>query len=196
MHAADPGPTAGAGAQADAPATLEKATFASGCFWCTEAVFQQLRGVVSVRSGYTGGHVQNPTYEDVCNGTTGHAEAIELTFDPRAVSYKDLLEVFWKTHDPTTLNRQGNDVGDQYRSAVFYHNDAQRQLAEHYRSELDRAKAFGAPIVTEIVPASAFYPAESYHQNYYRTNPRQPYCAAIIRPKVDKVKQVFQDRLK
>lgn len=197
MHAADEDRTsADRRTVAGAPSQLEKATFASGCFWCTEAVFQQLRGVESVRSGYTGGQVENPTYEQVCGGDSGHAEAIELTFDPKAISYKDLLEVFWKTHDPTTLNRQGADQGTQYRSAIFYHNDEQRRLAEHYRDELDQAKAFAQPIVTEIVAASTFYPAEKYHQNYFRDNARQPYCAAVIRPKVDKVKEVFRDRIK
>jgi len=177
-------------------AGLETATFGAGCFWCTEAIFQQLRGVRTVVSGYTGGTVPNPTYEQICDGATGHAEVIQLTFDPKEISFKDLLEVFWQTHDPTTLNRQGNDHGPQYRSAVFYHNDEQRRLAEEYKQRLDAAGAFSAPIVTEITPFSIFYPAEKYHQNYYADNSRKPYCAAIIRPKIDKVKKAFADKLK
>jgi peptide-methionine (S)-S-oxide reductase len=175
---------------------LETATFGSGCFWCTEAVFQQLKGVRSAISGYSGGQTKNPTYEDVCSGATGHAEVIQVVFDPREISYPELLEVFWKTHDPTTLNRQGADVGTQYRSAIFYHNDEQQRQAERYKRELDAAGAFAKPIVTEITPFSEFYPAEGYHQKYFQSNPRQPYCAAIIRPKVDKVRQVFADKLK
>lgn len=177
-------------------APLETATFGSGCFWCTEAVFQQLRGVHAVESGYSGGHVPHPTYEQVCTGATGHAEVIQVRFDPSVVTYAELLEVFWKTHDPTTRNRQGNDVGPQYRSAIFYHNDAQRSLAEHYKQKLDESGAFPAPIVTEIVPFTAFFPAEAYHQNYFADNARQPYCAFVIRPKVEKLKQVFADKLK
>jgi len=175
---------------------FEKATFGAGCFWCTEAVFQQLKGVQSVVSGYSGGHVKNPTYQQVTSGRTGHAEVIQVAFDPEVISYADLLEVFWQTHDPTTPNRQGNDFGPQYRSAVFYHNDEQRQLAEHYKQKLDESGAFDAPIVTEIAPFTEFYRAESYHQNYFDANPFQPYCAMVVRPKVEKVKKVFKDKLK
>jgi peptide-methionine (S)-S-oxide reductase len=181
---------------AEAPERLEKATFGGGCFWCTEAVFQQLKGVHSVVSGYSGGGLPNPTYGDVCSGTTGHAEVIQVSFDPNVISYPELLEVFWKTHDPTTLNRQGYDVGTQYRSVVFYHSDEQREQAERIKRKLDESSAFGAPTVTEIAPLAAFYPAESYHQNYYNDNPRQPYCSVVIGPKLDKVKKVFQDKLK
>ena len=175
---------------------FEKATFGAGCFWCTEAVFQQLKGVQSVVSGYSGGHVKNPTYQQVTSGTTGHAEVTQVAFDPAVISFDELLEVFWQTHDPTTPNRQGNDFGPQYRSAIFYHNDEQRRLAEHYKQKLDESGAFDAPIVTEIAPFTEFYRAESYHQNYFDENPYQPYCAIVVRPKVDKVKKVFKDKLK
>jgi peptide-methionine (S)-S-oxide reductase len=177
-------------------AMLATATFGNGCFWCTEAVFQQLKGVHSVVSGYSGGHVKNPTYRQVCDGTTGHAEVIQITYDPNVVSYDELLEVFWKTHDPTTPNQQGNDIGPQYRSVVFYHDDEQRRLAEHYKKELDAAGAFRRPIVTEISPFTEFYPAEDYHQRYYEQNPEQSYCRFVIAPKVEKLRQVFQDKLK
>jgi peptide-methionine (S)-S-oxide reductase len=176
-------------------ARLETATFAGGCFWCSEAIFQNLKGVTSVVSGYTGGSVENPTYEQVCSGTTGHAEAIQITFDPAKISYKELLEVFWQTHDPTTLNRQGNDSGTQYRSAVFYHSDQQRQTAELYKKELTAAKIWADPIVTEIVPFKKFYKAEEYHQNYYRQNADQPYCRFVITPKMEKFKKVFEKKL-
>ena len=175
---------------------LSKATFGNGCFWCTEAIFQRVKGVHSVVSGYTGGKVKNPTYREVCFGRTGHAEAIEITYDPAVVSYEELLEIFWKTHDPTTLNRQGNDVGTQYRSAVFYHDETQRELAEHYKQKLDASGVFDNPIVTEITPASVFYPAEDYHQNYFNENGEQPYCRVIIQPKVEKFKQVFRESMK
>jgi peptide-methionine (S)-S-oxide reductase len=175
---------------------LEKATFGSGCFWCTEAVFQRLKGVHAVVSGYSGGRVPNPTYQQVCTGTTGHAEVIQVTYDPQTISFDELLEVFWQTHDPTTLNRQGPDIGTQYRSAIFYHNDQQRRLAEHYKQKLDASRAFRGPIVTEITAFTAFYPAEKYHQNYFNANPRQPYCAAVVKPKVEKFKKVFKDKLK
>lgn len=178
------------------PPHLEIATFGSGCFWCTEAMFQRLKGVESVVSGYSGGHVKNPTYKQVCSGTTGHAEAIQVKFDPKKITYAELLEVFWKTHDPTTLNRQGNDVGTQYRSVIFYHNTQQREQAEHYKEKLDAAKVFNGPIVTEIEPYREFFPAEDYHQDYYRLNSRQPYCAMVIAPKVEKLKKVFHDKLK
>jgi peptide-methionine (S)-S-oxide reductase len=180
----------------ESPPGMAKATFGAGCFWCTEAVFQQLKGVKSVVSGYSGGSVKNPTYQQVCTGTTGHAEAIQVTYDPAVISYEELLEVFWQTHDPTTRDRQGNDVGPQYRSVIFYHTDEQKLLAEHYKQKLDAAKAFPVPIVTEIIPFTEFYRAEGYHQNYFEENPAQPYCRAIIRPKVEKVKKVFQDKLK
>jgi peptide-methionine (S)-S-oxide reductase len=175
---------------------FESATFGSGCFWCTEAVFLQLKGVHSVVSGYSGGKVENPTYEQVCSGSTGHAEAIQVSYDPGVVSYPQLLEVFWKTHDPTTLNAQGNDVGTQYRSVIFYHNDEQKRLAEQYKQELDSSGAYNRPIVTEIAPFHKFYPAENYHQNYFELNPRQSYCAYVIQPKVEKFRKVFADRLK
>ncbi len=178
------------------PAKIETATFGNGCFWCTEAIFQQIDGVVSVASGYSGGTVDNPTYKQVCTGNTGHAEVIQITYDPAKVSFSDLLEVFWSTHDPTTLNRQGADVGTQYRSAVFYHTEEQRQLAEQYKKELDASKAFDNPIVTEITPFSKFYKAEDYHQNYYNQNGEQPYCQFVIRPKMEKFKKVFEKKLK
>jgi peptide-methionine (S)-S-oxide reductase len=178
------------------PEKLALATFGTGCFWCTEAVFQQLKGVDSVTSGYSGGEVENPTYEEVCLGTTGHAEVVQIAYDPEVISFKELLEVFWKAHDPTTRNRQGNDVGPQYRSAVFYHDEEQKQLAEEYKRRLDESGAFRAPIVTEITKFTKFYPAEDYHQDYFRLNPRQGYCAFVIRPKVEKIREVFADKLK
>ncbi|HEV3385190.1 MAG TPA: peptide-methionine (S)-S-oxide reductase MsrA [Gemmata sp.] len=183
------------GAQARAN-DLETATFGSGCFWCTEAVFQQLKGVQAVMSGYSGGSVENPTYQEICTGMTGHAEVIQVTFDPKVVSYQELLEVFWRTHDPTTLNRQGNDVGTQYRSVIFYHSDRQRQLAERYREKIDAAHVFSKPLVTEIAPFTTFYAAEDYHQNYYTNHTQQPYCRSIIGPKIDKLRKVFQEKLK
>jgi peptide-methionine (S)-S-oxide reductase len=175
---------------------VDKATFGAGCFWCTEAVFLRLRGVQSVVSGYAGGHVAKPTYQQVCTGTTGHAECVQVTYDPTVVSYTELLEVFFKTHDPTTLNRQGPDAGTQYRSAIFYHHDRQRAEAEKAKAALDEAHAFPKPIVTQIVPFKEFYPAEDYHQDYFARNPRQPYCAAVVRPKVEKLEHVFRDKLK
>jgi peptide-methionine (S)-S-oxide reductase len=174
----------------------DTATFGTGCFWCTEAIFQQLEGVLKVTSGYSGGHVKNPSYEQVCDGTTGHAEVIQMIYDPAKISFDELLEVFWETHDPTTLNRQGNDVGTQYRSAVFYHNAEQKQKAEKYKAELDKSGAFSNKIVTEVTPASAFYAAENYHQNYYNQNGSQPYCTFVIRPKMEKFQKVFKDKLK
>ncbi len=175
---------------------LETATIGAGCFWCVEAVFQQLEGVKTVVSGYTGGKVENPTYRQVSAGTTGHAEVIQLTYDPKVVTFPELLEVFWQTHDPTTLNRQGADVGTQYRSAVFYHTPEQKALAEKYKQELDASGAFNSPIVTEIVPVGKFYKAEDYHQNYYNLNSSQPYCSYVITPKLEKLKKVFKDKLK
>jgi len=175
---------------------LATATFGAGCFWCTEAVFQQVEGVESVTSGYSGGRVENPTYEQVCSKKTGHAEVVQITYDPNIVSYKELLEIFWKTHDPTTPNRQGNDVGPQYRSVIFYHDDEQRQLAAKYKKKLDESGAFKDPIVTEISECEKFYPAEDYHQNYYKLNPRQGYCAFVIAPKLKKFKAAFAEKLK
>lgn len=175
---------------------LELATFGNGCFWCTEAVFQNLKGVYQVESGYTGGKVKNPTYKEVCSGLTGHAEVIQLQYDPAEITYAELLEVFWQTHDPTTLNKQGADEGTQYRSAVFFHSEEQRQLAEAYKKKLDEAGAFDDPIVTEITPASVFYKAENYHQNYYNLNGSAPYCSYVIRPKLEKFKKAFAEKLK
>jgi peptide-methionine (S)-S-oxide reductase len=174
----------------------DTATFGTGCFWCTEAIFQQLEGVEKVTSGYGGGHVANPSYKEVCNGTTGHAECIQVIYDPKKITYDELLEVFWQTHDPTTLNRQGNDVGTQYRSVVFYHNNEQKEKAEHYKAELDKSGAFNNPIVTEITAFTNFYPAENYHQDYYEQNGDQPYCSLVIRPKVEKFQKVFKSKLK
>lgn len=171
-------------------------TFGSGCFWCTEAIFQQVEGVIKVVSGYSGGHVVNPTYEQVCEKNTGHAEVCQLVYDPSKVSFDMLLEVFWQTHDPTTVDRQGNDVGPQYRSVIFYHDDEQRKKAEHYRDELNKANAFGSPIVTAIEPFRNFYAAENYHQDYYRNNRNQPYCYFVIRPKLEKFEKVFRDKKK
>jgi peptide-methionine (S)-S-oxide reductase len=175
---------------------IETATFANGCFWCTEAVFQQLKGVEKVTSGYSGGHIENPTYEEVCNKKTGHAECLQIEYDPAKISFDELLEVFWKTHDPTTLNRQGNDVGPQYRSVIFYHNAEQKEKAEKYKAALNASGIFDAPIVTTIEPFTIFYPAENYHKNYYRNNTSQPYCYYVIKPKMEKLKKVFADKLK
>jgi len=174
----------------------ELATFGSGCFWCTEAIFQNVKGVEKVVSGYTGGKIKNPTYKEVCSGLTGHAEVVQITFNPNLVSYDELLEIFWKTHDPTTLNKQGADVGTQYRSAVFFHSEKQKQLAEKYKVALDQSGAFDRPIVTEISPAVVFYPAEDYHQNYYNLNGDAPYCSYVIQPKLEKFKKVFKEKLK
>jgi len=175
---------------------MEVATFASGCFWCTEAVFQRIKGVEKIVSGYAGGRAMNPTYKQVCGGDTGHAEAIQVHYDPAKISYEELLEIFWKTHDPTTIDRQGNDVGSQYRSAIFYHNEEQKKLAEEYKKKLDEAAVWDDPIVTEIAPFTNFYPAEDYHQNYYNQNPNQGYCSFVIRPKVEKLQKVFREKLK
>lgn len=175
----------------------DTAYLAAGCFWCIEAIFQQLDGVISVSSGYTAGHVKNPSYKEVCTGLTGHAEAARIIYDPAKLSFDELLEVFWKTHDPTTLNRQGADVGTQYRSGIYYINDEQKATAEKYKKELDASGAFEKPIVTEIVPFDgAFYVAEDYHQNYYNQNGEQGYCRMVIQPKVEKFKKVFPDKLK
>jgi peptide-methionine (S)-S-oxide reductase len=175
---------------------MEVATFGNGCFWCTEAIFQDLKGVQSAVSGYSGGQVENPTYKQVCTGNTGHAEVLQITYDPAVITFDELLEVFWQTHDPTTLNRQGNDIGTQYRSAIFYHNETQKKLSEEYKKKLNESGAFSKPIVTEIVPFKKFYKAEDYHQNYYNLNGEQPYCSMVIKPKVDKFKKVFKEKLK
>ena len=177
-------------------AAKEVATLAGGCFWCLEAVFDDLKGVESVESGYMGGRTANPTYEQVCSGDTGHAEVVRLTFDPDMVSFKEILEVFFVIHDPTTLNRQGNDVGTQYRSAVFYHSAEQKSAAEQVIANLDSAGIYDDPIVTEVVPASQFHVAEDYHQEYFRRNPAQPYCAYVVRPKVAKFRKHFLEKLK
>ncbi|MCA0381743.1 MAG: peptide-methionine (S)-S-oxide reductase MsrA [Bacteroidetes bacterium] len=176
--------------------TTDTATFGAGCFWCTEAVFQELKGVLKVTSGYSGGHVANPTYEQVTSKTTGHAEVTQIVYNPEQISFDELLEVFWKTHDPTTPNRQGADVGPQYRSAIFYHSASQKELAEKYKAELDKSGAFNAPIVTEINAFKAFYAAEDYHQNFYANNPNYGYCSYVIKPKLDKFRKVFQEKLR
>jgi peptide-methionine (S)-S-oxide reductase len=176
---------------------VEIATFATGCFWCTEALFEELKGVLKVTSGYSNGHVPDPTYKDVCTGETGHAECVQIQYEPDKISYDELLEVFFEVHDPTTLNRQGADVGTQYRSAIFYHNNEQKEKAIYYKNELDKSGAFKNPIVTEIAAAEKFYPAEDYHQEYYQNNKNSnPYCAVVIRPKMDKFKKVFAKKLK
>ncbi len=175
---------------------METATFGAGCFWCVEAVFQEVDGVESVVSGYSGGARPDPTYGSVSTGVTGHAEACQITYDPKKVTYAELLEIFWKTHDPTTKDRQGADVGTQYRSVIFTHNEEQKKLAEHYRGELEKAKIYDDPIVTEIVPFRAFYEAEAYHQDYYSSNPDQGYCRIVIQPKLEKFRKVFHDKLK
>ena len=180
----------------DSNVKLDTATFGTGCFWCTEAIFQQLEGVEKVTSGYSGGTVPNPTYEQVCSKTTGHAECLNIMYDPRKTTFDELLEVFWQTHDPTTLNRQGADVGTQYRSVVFYHNEEQRAKTEKYKTELDKSGAFDNPIVTSLEPFTIFYPAENYHQNYYNSNGSQGYCQFVIRPKVEKFEKVFKSKLK
>lgn len=183
-------------AQTQAHKKSDTATFGAGCFWCVEAVFQRLKGVEKVISGYEGGTVENPTYKQVCTGETGHAEVCQIVYNPEEITFEELLEVFWQTHDPTTLNRQGADVGTQYRSAVFFHSEEQRQKAEFYKAELDKSGAFSSPIVTEIAPATRFYPAENYHQNYYNDNPYQGYCTFVVRPKVEKFEKVFKNKLK
>ncbi|WP_273842092.1 peptide-methionine (S)-S-oxide reductase MsrA [Rubrobacter calidifluminis] len=174
----------------------EKATLAGGCFWCLEAVFEELRGIEKVESGYSGGHVPNPTYEQVCTGTTGHAEVVQLTYDPGVISYREILEVFFTVHDPTTLNRQGPDVGTQYRSAIFYHDEEQRRTAEEVISEFEEKGVWEDPIVTEVTPFEAFYPAEEYHREYFRNHPDQPYCRVVIAPKVAKFRKQYLERLK
>ncbi|MBP9925802.1 MAG: peptide-methionine (S)-S-oxide reductase MsrA [Cyclobacteriaceae bacterium] len=175
---------------------LEVATLGSGCFWCTEAFFLRLKGVESVVSGYSGGQIKNPTYREVCSGLTGHAEVIQVKFDPSMISYEEILEVFWNTHDPTTLNKQGADEGTQYRSVVFYHNDSQKKIAEEYKAQLNQSEVYNNPVVTEISPFKEFYPAEEYHQNYYMLNPNQGYCQYVIRPKVEKFNKEYASKLK
>jgi peptide-methionine (S)-S-oxide reductase len=177
-------------------AGMEVATFGTGCFWCSEALFETLDGVTNVVSGYSGGHVSKPTYKEVCEGTTGHAECIQVTYDPKKITYTALLEAFFRGHDPTSLNRQGNDVGTQYRSVIFYHNDEQKKLAEEAKNELNKSGAYAKPIVTEIVKEGKFYVAEDYHQDYFAKNPDQGYCAFVIAPKLDKFRKVFHDKLK
>lgn len=174
----------------------DTATFAAGCFWCVEAQFQQLEGVDTVVSGFIGGHVANPTYKEVCTGTTGHAEACNITYDPSVISYDELLAAFFTAHDPTQLNRQGNDIGTQYRSGIYYHNAEQKEKAEYYIKRLNDEKAYNDPIVTEVMPYGTFYKAEDYHQNYYNQNGEQGYCSMVIRPKLDKFKKVFAGKLK
>lgn len=174
----------------------EQATFGMGCFWCTEAIFQKIKGVTSVKSGYEGGKIANPTYEEVCTGLTGHAEVLQITYNPMQISYTELLEIFWKSHDPTTLNRQGADSGTQYRSVIFYHNAEQKALADKYKAELNKTNAFGKKVVTAIDPAKPFYVAESYHQNYYKNNGDQTYCRLVILPKLEKLEKVFKSKLK
>lgn len=182
--------------QINTPEGMEIATLGSGCFWCIEAIYQDLKGVLGLKSGYSGGHIENPTYRQVTSGTTGHAEVIQFSFDPNLISFEEILEIFWSTHDPTTLNRQGADVGPQYRSVVFYHNEKQKEVAEFYKEKLDSSGAFDKKIVTEISPFSNFYTAEDYHQNYFNDNGMQPYCQIVIKPKVDKFRKVFADKLK
>lgn len=174
----------------------DTATFGAGCFWCVEAVYQQLDGVISVTSGYSGGEVKNPTYKEVCNGTTGHAEVCQIVFDPKVITFPELLQAFWASHDPTTLNRQGNDIGTQYRSVIFYNSAVQKELADKYKKELDASHAYANPIVTEISPLTEFYKAEDYHQNYFNENGDQPYCQFVVKPKVEKFQKVFKDKLK
>ncbi len=180
----------------ETPRELQNATYGAGCFWCTEAVFQNMKGVMKVVSGYTGGQVKNPSYREICTGLSGHAEVTQITFDPTVISFEDLLEVFWNTHDPTTLNKQGADEGTQYRSVIFYHNDLQKLTAEKYKTQLEKSHVYKNPIVTEISPLSTFYPAETYHQNYFELNPHQSYCQFVVRPKVEKFKKQFPAKLK
>jgi len=176
-------------------ATLSTATFGGGCFWCTEAVFKEVQGVHAVRSGYSGGHDLAPTYESVCTGRTGHAEVVQIVYDPAQVRYEDLLEIFFHTHDPTTRNRQGNDVGPQYRSVIFSHDETQKKIAEQYIRQLNESGAFQRPIVTEVVPFESFYPAEEYHHDYFEQHPYQPYCQVVIQPKMEKFRKTFAEKL-
>lgn len=175
---------------------MEKATLANGCFWCTEAIFKRVKGINSIMPGYSGGEGNNPTYREVSEGMTGFAEALQIEFDPNIISFKDILRIFFKTHDPTTLNRQGNDIGTQYRSAIFYHNDEQKKTAEEYIQELENKEEFKDPIVTEVTAYTNFYPAEDYHRDYYAKNPDQGYCRVVIDPKVEKFVKEFSDKIK
>ena len=175
---------------------LETATLGGGCFWCTEAVYKELKGVVDVKPGYSGGNIKNPSYEEVCTGATGHAEVVQITFDPEIVSFSDILEVFFMTHDPTTLNRQGNDVGTQYRSAIFYHSEAQKETTEKVIKLFEQEKVYNQPIVTEVTPFTNFYVAEDYHFNYFARNKNQPYCQYVIVPKIEKFRKIFKEKLK
>ena len=180
----------------EANTKLDTATFGTGCFWCSQAIFERLKGVESAVAGYSGGTTDDPTYEQVCTGKTGYAEVCQVTYDPNVISYDELLKVFWKTHDPTTLNRQGADVGTQYRSVIFYHNEEQKKKAEYYKEELNNSGAWKNPVVTEISPFTKFYVAEEYHQDYFEKNPNQGYCAFVIAPKLEKFEKVFKDKLK
>lgn len=182
--------------QLTSQAQTETATFGGGCFWCTEAIFKSLKGVESVESGYSGGKLKNPTYKEICTGETGHAEVIQIVFNPKVISFNELLEVFWETHDPTTLNRQGADVGTQYRSVIFYHSAVQKETAEKYKAELNKENVFGKPAVTEISALDKFWPAEKYHQDYYENNSTQGYCQFVIVPKLQKFRKIFKDKLK
>ena len=175
---------------------IETATFGAGCFWCVEAVFTELKGVSSVLPGYSGGFIKNPAYKEVCNGTTGHAEVAQIEFDPEVITFAELLEVFWMTHDPTTLNQQGADIGTQYRSVIYYHNDKQKEEAEFYLTKMEETKVYPNPIVTEITEFDVFYEAENYHNDYYENNPDQGYCKFVIRPKVEKFRKAFAEKLK
>jgi peptide-methionine (S)-S-oxide reductase len=175
---------------------MEEATFGAGCFWCIEACFLDIKGVVSVKPGYAGGHVKNPTYKHVCEGTTGHAEVARIVFSPEIISYTELLEMFWFVHDPTQLNRQGNDIGTQYRSVIFYHNDEQKKQAEFYKQKLATNNVWENPIVTEIIEINNYYEAEAYHHNYFELNPQNQYCQSVVRPKVEKFKKVFSEKTK
>lgn len=187
---------AGIMTQLEGYSQMETATLGGGCFWCTEAIFGSLKGVISVQSGYSGGTTENRKYKEVCTGETGHAEVVQITFDPRVISFGKLLEVFWKTHDPTTLNRQGADVGTQYRSVIFYHSPEQKELAEEYKAELNKELVFNKPVVTEISPFTHFYKAEDYHQEYFAHHPTQGYCQFVIVPKLEKFRKIFKDQLK
>lgn len=173
-----------------------QATLAGGCFWCIEAVFSSLKGVKKAQSGFSGGNIKNPSYKEVCTGRTGHAEVVQITYNPEQIRFEELLEVFWAVHDPTSLNRQGNDIGTQYRSAIFYHDETQKQIAEDYICQLETSSAYDNPIVTEIKPFEAFYPAEDYHDDYYNLNKEQPYCRTVVRPKVEKFKRKFQSKIR
>ena len=175
---------------------IKEATFGAGCFWCVEAIFESVKGIEYAESGYSGGKVKNPSYNQICTGTTGHAETVKVVYDPKIISYDDLLRVFFNSHDPTTLNRQGADVGTQYRSVVFYHNEHQKELTKSYIEKLNAEHAYDNPVVTEVSPFTIFYKAEDYHQNYYNDNKNQPYCSFVIQPKVEKFKKVFGDKLK